>query len=152
MNRMKIFVGMLMFMSVLATAQDKSTATAATQVSVATTAEDKMNITSTPHASVATENQILRAEHTHDQAVTAQTNAQMNLTNLQTQYERYVKQFNDAKTKADSDEKTSAKTVDEAIENAWKESKLDKTEYDFDPANFTFKPITKTPVAPEVKK
>jgi hypothetical protein len=136
MNRMKIFVGILMLVSVFATA------------------EDKANITSTPHVSVATENQILRAEHTHDLAVTAQTNAQMSLTQLQAQYEAYLKKFTDAKTQADAEEKKGAVAVNDAIANAWKEAGLDKTNYDFDAADFTFKPKAKTtaPATPVVKK
>lgn len=92
------------------------------------------------------ENRILKAEHAHDQAVKLQTDTSMQTQQLQMQANQ-IKERLDAQAKdADAKEKAASKDVDAAIEQAWKDAGLDKAKYDFDAADFTFKP--KPPPAP----
>ena len=86
------------------------------------------------------ENRILKAEHAHDQIAKQQADVNLRMQQLQTQaqqqWEGLQKQANELAPK----ETATSKAVDEAIEQAWKESGLDKAKYDADAADFTFKP------------
>lgn len=84
------------------------------------------------HVSIATENKILKAEHDFDQADILKQQ-------LNNQYQQIVKAYQEADKKS----KDAQVAIEAATEEAWKESKLSKDEYTFDPANFTF--VSKAP-------
>jgi hypothetical protein len=110
-------------------------------------AEDKpANIPASP----AVENQILKAEHAHDQIVKKQTDVNVQLQNLSIQAQKIQDGLQKQAQELGPQEKSTAAAVDAAIEQAWKESGLDKSKYDFDPADFVFKP--KAAPAPTAKK
>jgi hypothetical protein len=86
------------------------------------------------------ENRILKAEHAHDQIARQETELNLQMQQLQLQAQN---QWNalDAKAKElGPKEVSTSKDIEAAIEQAWKESGLDKTKYDVDAADFTFKP------------
>jgi hypothetical protein len=89
-------------------------------------------------ASAGVENKILKAEHVSDQA---------NL--IKQQAEAQFAQLKQTWLDADTRSKDADKSVQAAIDEAYKENGLSKDDYNFDPANFTFsakpKPVAKTP-------
>lgn len=87
--------------------------------------------------SLVVQNKILVAEHKFDQATTTKLQAEAQFQELKAIY-----------ANADKQAQVASKEVNEAIEEAWKESGLDRNKYTFDPANFTFPLKPK----PEVKK
>lgn len=91
-------------------------------------------------ASREAENRILKAEHGHDQVAKQQSDVNLQMQQLQVQaqqrWDALDKQGKELATK----EQATSKEIEAAIESAWKESGLDKAKYDFDAADFTFKP------------
>jgi hypothetical protein len=100
-------------------------------------AEDKP---SNVPASREAENRILKAEHAHDQVAKQQGDVNLQMQQLQVQaQQRWDALDKQAKELAIKEQATS-KELDAVIEQVWKESGLNKTTYDFDAADFTFKP------------
>ena len=97
--------------------------------------------------SLSSENKILKAEHELDGVKTKEAQMQMEYRGLQDR----VKTLQDDFTKTLEEEKKAGKAVEDAVEGAWKESGLDKSKYDADTADFTFKPKPEGKPA-EVKK
>jgi hypothetical protein len=91
-------------------------------------------------ASREAENRILKAEHAHDQVAKQQADVNLQMQQLQVQaqqrWDALDKQGKELATK----EQATSKEIDAVIESIWKETGLDKTKYDFDAADFTFKP------------
>jgi hypothetical protein len=97
----------------------------------------KPSTSTTKVATLEDENAILKAEHDLDQANLVKQQAQDQFLQLQKAYQEADKRAQDAQ-----------KSLNEAIEEAWKKSGLPRDEFAFDPANFTF---VKRPPS-EVKK
>jgi outer membrane protein OmpA-like peptidoglycan-associated protein len=87
-------------------------------------------------ASMETENKILKAENALDKVTQAEQAINTQFMELQSKAKQLQEQF----TQEQAKEAPARKAVDEAIEAAWKESGLDKSKFDFDAADFTFKP------------
>jgi hypothetical protein len=85
--------------------------------------------------SQASQNKILKAEHEYDTIIAGEQQ-------LQIQYAQCTPERMQALqtnfTAIDAKKDPAAKAVSAAIEDAWKDSGLSKTEYDIDPANFSF--------------
>ena len=86
------------------------------------------------HASQAAENAILKAEHTYDQAVTKESQMQLQFTALQKQAEQLQKDY----PAVDKEKTEASKGVDDAIKAAFKLDGYDPEKYDFNPADFTY--------------
>jgi hypothetical protein len=104
---------------------------------VLTFAQDKpANVSASRDA----ENRILKAEHAHDQVAKEQASVNLQMQTLQVNAKAQWDTLQKQQTDLDTKEKATSKEVDAAIEEAWKESGLDKSKYDFDAADFTYKP------------
>lgn len=88
------------------------------------------------HISMELENKILKAEHDKDQADLMKQKAETNFAQMQQQLKAVWDDSEKKSQKAD-------KEVNDAIEQAWKESGLSKDEYLYNPASFVFEPKTK---------
>ncbi len=87
-------------------------------------------------ASIATQNKILRAQHELDAIQNKEKDSNVQFLQLQQQAQTLQQGYGQMQTQ----EAQLKKAVDAAIEDAWKESGLDKSKYDFDQANLTFTP------------
>jgi len=95
------------------------------------------------------ENKILKAEHAHDVIAKQQTETSLQMQRLQTQAQQQWDALDKQAKELGPKEVATAKDIEAAIEAAWKESGLDKAKYDFDAADFVFKP---KPPAAQAKK
>jgi hypothetical protein len=109
--------------------------------------------------SIEVENKILKAEHELDAAKHQVDSAQLSQQQAENAYLQLQKSYGDAQKASSEGQKAALdaqKNLDAAIEQGWKESKLSKDEYTFDPANFTFSKKQAAPPSPakspEVKK
>lgn len=93
-------------------------------------------------ASQASELAILKAEN----ALYKITSKEKDLTVEYAKSVQEQRNLNDQYGQVAATQPAAEKAVNEAIEQAWKDSGLDKTKYDFDPAKFLFTP------KPEPKK
>jgi hypothetical protein len=91
-------------------------------------------MTKSIQASPAIQNKILKAEHDLDQIIATETQANVQYLQMEKLQQQLQTKFNEAEAKKPA----ATKAVDDAVEDAWKESKLSKDQYTFDPANFTF--------------
>ena len=108
-------------------------------------AEDKpANVSASRDA----ENRILKAEHAHDLITKQQSDVNLQMQQLQVQAQQRWDTLDKQAKELTPKEQATSKEIDAAIEQAWKETGLDKTKYDFDAADFTFKPK----VAAQAKK
>jgi hypothetical protein len=120
---MKSILIAILLAAAFAAADDKQAVPAAPQIKPAEV------VPMVQHISLETENKILRVEHKYDAAELQKQNAQAQFLTLKELY-----------LSADKMSKDAIKELNQIVDQAWKDSKLSKNDYDFDPANFTFVP------------
>ena len=98
--------------------------------------------------STAVENKILKAENNLAKITSAEQAINVQYMDLQSKMQQLQKQFTDQQAQ----EKPAREAVDAAQEAAWKDAGLDKSRYDADWADFTFKPKVQAKAEAPAKK